>query len=88
MNNPLKLFSWLIVCIYIVIFTGWLMNSPILFSLWGVIGWLMVTAAGWWIQKLIYGSSLTVKILLLLNYFMIFLIGLTVFIYVATSSMP
>lgn len=64
------------------------MNSGYLFSLMGIVIWIIAVAVGFIVQKQINEQLLIKKLLLSSSYFMTFLSVITVGIYFVTSSMP
>jgi len=64
------------------------MNSEYLFSFFGVVFWAILVVIGFSVQKQLNGQLFIKVSLLASSYLLVVLIGVTVGIYYATSSMP
>lgn len=80
--------AWVLLFFHTAILILWIMNSGYLFSLIGVVFWIISVAVGFIVQKQINEQSLVKKLLLSSSYFMVFLTVITIGIYFVTSSMP
>ncbi|MBM7661046.1 putative membrane protein [Bacillus mesophilus] len=84
----MKSFAWVLAVFYSFITILWIANSPYLFSLWGLIIWLVSIVLGVFVYKKLKEGYILRKFILYSSFFMVFLIVLTAFIHLATSSMP
>ncbi|MCR8847918.1 hypothetical protein NQ095_05825 [Rossellomorea sp. SC111] len=73
---------------HFIIFILWIMNSGYLFSPIGIAVWIVMVIAGFFIQKKLDNVMTIRTVLAVSNVWMVFLMGATVFIYFAVSSMP
>lgn len=87
-EKNLKAFAWSLLLFHSAILILWIMNSGYLFSLMGIVIWIIAVAVGFIVQKQINEQLLIKKLLLSSSYFMTFLSVITVGIYFVTSSMP
>ncbi|RSL30496.1 hypothetical protein D7Z54_25675 [Salibacterium salarium] len=84
----MKVFAWILLFFHTAILILWIMNSGYLFSLFGVVFWIISVAVAFIVQKQINEQLLVKQLLLSSSYFMFFLTVVTVGIYFVTSSMP
>ena len=80
--------AWVLMFIYLLVTVFWLANSPYLFSLWGVIIWLISILLGFVAYKQIEEPKIIRKLILYSSSFMVFLIIVTGLIHWAVTSMP
>ncbi|MBF0707764.1 MULTISPECIES: hypothetical protein [Bacillaceae] len=84
----MKTFAWSLLLIHLAILILWVINSGYLFSVLGVVIWLVAVVAGFIVQKRMKEHLLMKQLLLLSSFFMAFLSLITVGIYLVTSAMP
>lgn len=80
--------SSFVICLHIIIFFLWIMNSGYLFSMVGMILWIASVALGFIIQRQLDKATIIRRVLVISNWWMLFLMVMTVGIYFAVSSMP
>lgn len=84
----MKISAWILLVLHTVILFLWVMNSEYLFSFFGVVFWAILVVIGFIVQKQLCGQLFIKVSLLASSYLLVVLIGVTVGIYYATSSMP
>jgi hypothetical protein len=84
----LKKSAFVIILLHIIIFFLWIMNSGYLFSMVGMILWIASVALGFIIQRQLDKATIIRRVLVISNWWMVFLMVMTVGIYFAVSSMP
>jgi hypothetical protein len=84
----LKNIAFFIILVHTIIFILWIMNSGYLFSSVGTTFWITSVALGFLIQKQLDDVMMLRKILVISNWWMVFLMIMTVGIYFVVSSMP
>lgn len=84
----LKNIAFFIILVHTIIFILWIMNSGYLFSTVGTTFWIASVALGFLIQKQLDDVMMLRKILVISNWWMVFLMIMTVGIYFVVSSMP
>ncbi|GGD11935.1 hypothetical protein [Pontibacillus salipaludis] len=78
----------LLILLHIAYFIGWIMDSIIFHTAWGIVSWSLSIVAGFIVQQRI-GTEIKIGLLLRgSNFFMVFLVVATIFIYGAVTSMP
>ncbi|PFA63111.1 hypothetical protein CN378_18965 [Bacillus sp. AFS015802] len=73
---------------HFIIFILWIMNSGHLFSFYGITAWIALVGLGFIIQLKLDKVMMVRRLLSISNGWMVFLMGATVLIYFAVSSMP
>ncbi|WP_158638472.1 hypothetical protein [Metabacillus litoralis] len=73
---------------YLVVTAFWVANSQFLFSVWGLIIWLISILLGFIAYKQIKEKNIVRKLMLYSTSFMVFLLLLTGLIHFAVTSMP
>ena len=73
---------------YLIVTVFWVANSPYLFSLWGVIIWLISIVLGFITYKQIKEPTIIRKLILYSSSIMVFLVLVTGLIHLAVTSMP
>ncbi|KAA0561735.1 hypothetical protein ACQCWA_11445 [Rossellomorea aquimaris] len=84
----MKNIAFFIILVHTIIFILWIMNSGYLFSTVGTTFWIASVALGFLIQKQLDDVMMLRKILVISNWWMVFLMIMTVGIYFVVSSMP
>ncbi|MGM0829256.1 MAG: hypothetical protein ACQEWF_17960 [Bacillota bacterium] len=84
----MKNIAFFIILVHTIIFILWIMNSGYLFSTVGTTFWIASVALGFLIQKQLEDVMMLRKILVISNWWMVFLMIMTVGIYFVVSSMP
>ncbi len=79
----MKLFSWVLVALHLIVTFLWIANSPTLFSLAGIVAWLLLIAGGF----VLYSKTNHMAVIVSSS-FMVFLVLLTGLIEWTVSSMP
>jgi hypothetical protein len=79
----MKLFTWVLVALHLIITILWIANSPALFSLAGIVAWLLLIAGGF----VLYSKTNHMAVIVSSS-FMVFLVLLTGLIEWTVSSMP
>ncbi|KQU63446.1 hypothetical protein [Rossellomorea marisflavi] len=79
----MKLFTWVFVALHLIITILWIANSPVLFSIAGVVAWLLLIAGGFGLYFKTKQMAVIVS-----SFFMVFLLLLTGLIEWTVSSMP
>lgn len=83
----MKILAWSLLFIHFGIFMLWIADSEYLFSLFGVSIWFTAIVSAFLVQKQI-NKQLTIRRLLIVsNFFMVFLSVVTVGIFYITNSM-
>lgn len=83
----LKILAWSLLIIHFGIFMLWIADSEYLFSLFGVAIWFTAIVSAFLVQKQI-NKQLTIRRLLIVsNFFMVFLSVVTVGVFYITNSM-
>lgn len=80
--------AWFLMLFYLVVTAFWIANSPYLFSMWGVIIWLISIVLGFIAYKQLKEKNIIKKLILYSTSFMVFLLILTGLIELAVTSMP
>lgn len=84
----MKGLAWVLMLFYLLVTVFWIANSPYLFSIWGIIIWLISIALGFIVYKKIKEKNIIGKLILYSNSFMLFLLIVTGLIHWAVTSMP
>ena len=84
----MKGLSCILMFFYLLVTVSWVANSPYLFSLWGVIIWLISIILGFFAYKQIKEPKIIRKLILYSSSFMVFFVIVTGLIYLAVTSMP
>lgn len=84
----MRVFSWVLMALYILIGLLWIANSSFLFSTWGITIWLLLTVLGFIVYKLTKEKDMVRTLLLYLAVVMVFLLIIAGTIYLTTGSMP
>ncbi len=84
----MKILSWFLLFFHFIVGIFWIANSGILFSLFGMIIWIISIMSGFILYKQIREPKWVKKLVLYSSFFMIFLVLATVLIHLAVSSMP
>ncbi|KAB7668373.1 hypothetical protein [Bacillus sp. B1-b2] len=79
---------WTLMLFYLLVTVFWVANSPYLFSLWGVMVWLISILLGFIAFKKIKEKEIMRKLMLYSTSFMVFLLIVTGLIHLAVTSMP
>ncbi|MDQ0232476.1 putative membrane protein [Metabacillus malikii] len=84
----MKGFVFVLLLLYTSITILWIVNSPLLHSLWGIMIWIILIVIGFIAYYQITKNSILKLLILYSCYFMVFLVCVTGIIHVAVSSMP
>ncbi|PPA71706.1 hypothetical protein [Jeotgalibacillus proteolyticus] len=84
----MKKLAWFLLFFYLVITVLWIANSLYLFTLIGVVAWVILIISGFIIYKKLKEKELITLLLLYSSFFMLFLLILTIIIQLTVSSMP
>ncbi|WP_066307603.1 hypothetical protein [Bacillus sp. FJAT-29814] len=84
----MKILAWALIPFYLVVTIFWMANSPILFSSWGIFIWIISIVLGFVAYTQIKEPIIIKKLILYSSSFMVFLVIVTILIYLAVSSMP
>ncbi len=84
----MKGLSCILMVFYLIVTVFWVANSPLLFSLQGVIIWLISIVLGFIAYKQIKEPNIIRKLILYSSSFMVFLVIVTSLIHLAVTSMP
>jgi hypothetical protein len=79
---------WFLMFFYLLVIILWIANSPYLFSLWGVIIWLISIVIGFVAYKQIKEKNIIRKLILYSSTFVAVLLIVTGLIHIAVTSMP
>lgn len=84
----MKGLTWGLMVFYLLVTAFWIANSPYLFSVWGIMIWIISIILGFGLYKKIKDSKVTRKLILYSSSFMVFLLIVTGLIHFAVTSMP
>lgn len=84
----MKELAWVLIFFYLFVTVLWIANSPYLFSILGVIIWLISIVLGFIAYKQIKEKNTIRKLILYSSSFMVFLLVVTGLIELAATSMP
>ncbi len=87
-RNDLKGLAWFLMLFYLLVTVFWIANSSYLFSILGLIIWLISIILGFIIYKQIKEEVIMKKFILYSSSFMVFLLILTGIIELIVTSMP
>lgn len=84
----MKVLACILMFFYLLVTVFWVANSPYLFTLQGIMIWVISIVLGFVTYKKITESKILRKLVLYSSSFMVFLVIVTGLIYLAVSSMP
>ncbi|RDW16596.1 hypothetical protein CWR48_16285 [Oceanobacillus arenosus] len=84
----MKGLAWGLMLFYLLVIAFWVANSPYLFSLWGIVIWLISIVLGFVVYEQIKEPKIIRKLILYSSSFMVFLVIVTGLIHFAVTSMP
>jgi len=84
----MKGLAWGLMLFYLLVIAFWVANSPYLFSLWGIVIWLISIVLGFAVYEQIKEPKIIRKLILYSSSFMVFLVIVTGLIHFAVTSMP
>lgn len=87
-GRGMKGLAWVLILYYSLVTVLWIANSPYLFSIWGVIIWLVSIVLGYAVYKQIKEKNIIKHLMLYSTSFMVFLLIVTGLIHLVVTSMP
>jgi uncharacterized membrane protein YbhN (UPF0104 family) len=84
----MKAIAWVLMIFYLIVTGFWIANSSYLFSIWGVIMWLISIVLGFIAYKQFKEQNIIRQLVLYSTSFMVFLLVVTGLIHLAVTSMP
>lgn len=87
-GRGMKGLAWVLILYYSLVTVLWIANSPYLFSIWGVIIWLVLIVLGYIVYKQIKEKNIIKHLMLYSTSFMVFLLIVAGLIHLVVTSMP
>ena len=87
-GRGMKGLAWVLILYYSLVTVLWIANSPYLFSIWGVIIWLVSIVLGYIVYKQIKEKNIIKHLMLYSTSLMVFLLIVAGLIHLVVTSMP